>query len=135
MLNILAKAYNLIQLKPNIVNVPLTNPSLFMAVAVFDLKASILDILHDEKLMLANNFAPGLDVFSGKCIQPITHIGEVHTGYAYEKSHKFYCPNEGTDFPLPMMSFHDETHLDNHGCLTCIPFLWWPGFFKKEMRH
>ena len=135
LLNILAKAYNLIQLKPSIVNVPLTNPALFAAVAVFDLKASILDILHDEKLMLDNNFAPGLDVFSGKCTQPITHIGEVHTGYAYEKARKFYCTNESTDFPLPMISFYDETHGDNHGCLTCIPFLWWPGFFKKEMRH
>ena len=135
LLNILAKAYNLIQLKPSIVNVPLTNPSLFAAVAVFDLKASILDILHDEKLMLADNFAPGLDVFSGKCTQPITHIGELHTGYAYEKARKFYCPNEDTDFPLPMISFYDKTHLDNHGCLTCILFLWWPGFFKKEMRH
>ena len=51
LLTILAEAYNLIHLKPKIVNVPLTNPALFAAVAVFDLKASILDILHDEKLM------------------------------------------------------------------------------------
>ena len=51
LLKILAEAYNLIHLKPKIVNVPLANPALHAAVAVFDLKASILDILHDEKLM------------------------------------------------------------------------------------
>ena len=84
----MAEAYNLIHLKPKIVNVPLTNPALFAAVAVFDLKASILDILHDEKLMSNEHFAPELDIFSGKCTQPITHIDEVHTGHAYEKAHK-----------------------------------------------
>ena len=59
-LKILAEAYNLIHLKPKMVNVPLANPALFAAVAVFDLKASILDILHDEKLMSNKNVAPGL---------------------------------------------------------------------------
>ena len=38
LLNILAEAYNLIHLKPKMVNVPLANPALFAAVAVFDLK-------------------------------------------------------------------------------------------------
>ena len=45
---ILAEAYNLIHLKPKMVNVPLTNQALFGAVPVFDLKAPIRDILHDE---------------------------------------------------------------------------------------
>ena len=61
LLKILVEAYNLIHLKPKIVNVPLTNLSLFAAVAVFDLKASILDILHDEKIMSNEHVAPGLD--------------------------------------------------------------------------
>ena len=58
LLKILAEAYTLIHLKPKIVNVPLTNPVLFAAVAVFDLKASILDMLHDEKLMSNQHVAP-----------------------------------------------------------------------------
>ena len=33
------------------------------------------------------------------------------------------------------MSFYDETHSDRWGCLTCTPFLWWPLFVKKEIRH
>ena len=114
----------LIHLKPKIANIPLTNPALFAAVAVFDLKASILDILHDEKLMSNEHFAPGLDMFSGKCTQSITHIGEVHTGHAYRKACKYYCTTEGKYFTLPMISFYDETHSDRHGCLACIPFLW-----------
>ena len=123
---------NLIHLKPNMANVPLINPALFAAVAVFDLKASILNILHDEKLMSNQYFAPGLDIFSGKCTQPITHIGEVHTGHAYEKAHKLNYTPEGKDFPLPMISFYDETHSDRHGCLACIPSLWWPGFSRGK---
>ena len=75
LLKILAKAYNLIHLKPKMVIAPLANLALFAAVAVFDLKASILDILHDEKLMPNENVAPGLDIFSGICSEPITHIG------------------------------------------------------------
>ena len=52
-----------------------------------------------------------------------------------KKARKYYCITEGRDFPLPMISFYDKTHSDRHDCLTCIPFLWWPRFFKKEMRH
>ena len=78
LLNILAEENNLIHLKPKIINVPLTNQALFAAVTMFDLKASIMDILHDEKLMTHQHFSPGLGIFSGKCTQPITHIGEVH---------------------------------------------------------
>ena len=39
LLNILVEAYNLIHLKQQIVNFPLTNPALFAAVTVFDLKS------------------------------------------------------------------------------------------------
>ena len=82
---------------------------------VFDLKASILDILHDEKLISNQHFAPGLNMFSGKYTQPITHIGEVYTGHAYAKVRNLYCTTEGKDSPLPMISFYDVTHSDRYG--------------------
>ena len=130
-----ATIYNLHHLKPQIIQVPLANPALFASVAVFDLKAQIIHLLHNNDLMTPENFAEGLDVFTGKTAQPITHIGEIHTGYAYENARDLHCDPESDDFPFPIMSFYDETHSDRWGCLTCTPFLWWPSFFKKEIRH
>ena len=42
-----ATIYNLHHLKPQIIQVPLANPALFASVAVFDLKAQIIHLLHN----------------------------------------------------------------------------------------
>ena len=76
--------------------------------------------------MTEDNIAEGLDVLIGKFSQSVTHIGEVHTSYAYKNAQNFYCNPDSNDFPFPIMSFYDETHSDCWGCLTCTPFLWWP---------
>ena len=62
----LAKNYNLHHLKPKIFQVPLANPALFVSVAVFDLKAQIIHLLHYTNLMTQHNIAEGLDVFMGE---------------------------------------------------------------------
>lgn len=120
----MAKIYNLHYLKPRIIQVPLANPVLFVSVAVFDLKAQIIHLLCDTNLMTQDNFAEGLDVFTGKFSQSVTYIGEVHTGYAYELAKNLYCNPDSNDFSFPIISFNDETHSDCWGCLTCTPFLW-----------
>ena len=96
----MAKLYNLHHLKPKIFQVPLANPPLFASVAAFDLKAQIIHLLHDSKLMIQPNFAEGLDIFTRKITQPITHIGEVHSGYAYTTARDLYCIPGSDDFPL-----------------------------------
>ena len=82
----MAKIYNLHRLKPQMIQVPLANSALFALVVVFDLKAQIIHLLHNTGLTTPSNFAEGLDVFTGKTTQPITHIGKIHTGYAYENA-------------------------------------------------
>ena len=101
----MANIYNLHHLKPNIIQVPLANPALLASVAVSDLKAQISHLLHHTNLMTLGNFAEGLDVFTGKTTQPITHIGEMHTGYAYENARDVYYNPDNDEFPVPIMSF------------------------------
>ena len=119
----MANIYNLHHPKPKIIQVPLANLALFALVAVFDLKAQIIHLLHNTDLMTPVSFVEGLDVFTGKTTQPITHIDEIHTGCAYQNARDLYCDPVSDDFPFPIMSFYDKTHSDRWECLTCTPFL------------
>ena len=56
--------FNTSQLKPTYGAVRLHNNT-YTTVPVFDVKNMILSILHDPKLMKEENFAKGLDVFTG----------------------------------------------------------------------
>ena len=80
----LSDAYNLQHLKPTIYKVFIQEKTVLTSVAVFDLHAQILSIVHNAKLMQQENFAPDYDVFTGKPTNPITHFGEVHTGELFE---------------------------------------------------
>ena len=57
------KKYNTSDLKPRYGSVRFTNNAL-VTMPVFNMKAMILSILHDNKLMREENFATGLDIFT-----------------------------------------------------------------------
>ena len=54
------------------------------SVAVYNLEAMIMSLLTDKRLMNPENIAPGYDLFTGKSVGDIHHLGEIHTGYAWE---------------------------------------------------
>ena len=76
------KTFDTSDMKPTYGSVRLTDNSM-VTVPVFDMKAMILSILHDKELMREENFAPGLDIFTGD-VDPSCEAnqvyGEIHTG-------------------------------------------------------
>jgi len=68
-----AEVYNLITLAPTIYKIEVRENTLLTSVAVFDLRAQVLSILHNNQLMKPHNFAPDYDIFTGKPTAPITH--------------------------------------------------------------
>jgi hypothetical protein len=61
----LEKSLELSKLKHEDVEVKLSSGGVD-SVAVFDLKAMIMSLLTDERLMTEENFADGLNIFTGK---------------------------------------------------------------------
>jgi len=105
------------------------------SVAVFNVKARLLSILHDENLMQPQNFAKDYDIFTGKSTVEITHYDEVHTGYLFEMARSHWCKNDPDAFPVPLIAFYDKTHVDVFGSLSCSPFIVWPSFFNMNCRR
>ena len=82
------KKFDTSDLKPTYGSVRLTNNSL-ATVPVYDMKAMILSILHDEQLMREENFAPGLDIFTGYVntdCEDNNLYGEIHTGDGWARA-------------------------------------------------
>ena len=46
------------------------------SVAVYDLEAMIMSLLTDKRLMNPENIAPGYDLFTGKSVGDVHHLGE-----------------------------------------------------------
>ena len=69
---------------------------------MFNLRAQVLSILHNNELMQPHNFAPGYDIYTGKPTSPVTHYGEVHTGDLFEPARAKYCGNDPCNMPFPM---------------------------------
>jgi len=80
--NRVEKVFNTGDMRPEYAAVRLHNNT-FATVPVFDMKTMILSILHDPSLMKQENFADGLNVFTGEvdCSLPCNKFyGEIHTG-------------------------------------------------------
>ena len=78
----LSDVYNLQHLKLTIYKVLIQEKNVLTSVAVFDLHAQILSIVHNAKLMQQENVAPNYNVFTGKPTTPIwrsAHWGNVQT--------------------------------------------------------
>jgi len=94
-------------LKPTYGRVRLTNDNL-ATVPVFDVKSMILSMVHDKSLMKEENFAAGLDIFTGNvdtnCDENNSY-GEIHTGDAWEPARDKFCGRDGKYMPFGMIIF------------------------------
>ena len=110
-------------LKPNTVSFPVYNMIMYTSVAVFDVHATLLSILHEKMLMQMEVFAPGYDLFSGLCTLEVTHFGEVHTVWAFTQVMAFHCGDNPLYSYLPLIAFYDKTYTDLSGSLSCSSFV------------
>ena len=127
--------YNLKTLTPKIYKNQVCENTLLTSVAVFDLRAQVLSILHNNQLMQPYNIVPDYDIYTGKPTSPIIHYGEVHTGDSFELACAKYCGNDPCNMPFPMILFYDKTYVDIHGSLACSPVIMWPTFFNQKCRN
>jgi len=107
-------------------------------VPVFDTKAMILSILHDASLMRNENFAAGLDIFTGyvddECPSNKS-FGEIHTGNAWKPAVQRFCGHDGKYMPFAMIVFGDKSHTDLHGSLSLTPITFTATFFNRNVRN
>ena len=79
------------------------------------MKTMILSILHDNTLMRQENFATGLDIFTGDvdehCPQNKCY-GEIHTGEAWQPAKERFCGRDGKYMPFGIIIFGDKSHTD-----------------------
>jgi len=137
LLEIIEENFNLHHLKPKLVKVPTEDG--YVSVGVFNVKAQILSILHDPKIMHEDNFADGYDIMTGKVTHESDRYAEVHDGWLWEKARAHYCSDGmgGDDpdvFPLGLVCFYDKTHTDHTGALSCAPLIAVPTFLKLDLR-
>jgi len=130
-----ANLYNLTKLQPTLHNVTLSDSSI-VSVPVFNVKAIILSMLHDSRLMQPHNFASGYDIFSGKTTEDNNnlYLNEIHTGALWEPARKHYCGEHDNMFPLALVCFYDKTHTDLYVSLSCAPFIMTFSFFNESAR-
>jgi len=129
-----AKLYNLTELQPTLHNVTLSDSSV-VSVPVFNVKAVILSMLHDKRLMQPHNFASGYDIFSGRMTDKNNpYLNEIHTGELWNTACNHYCGGNDNAFPLALICFYDKTHTDLYGSLSCAPFIMTFSFFNEYAR-
>jgi hypothetical protein len=130
-------AFSTNEMKPTYGAVRLHNDT-YATVPVFDVKTMILSILHDPKLMNADNFAKGYDVFTGdvdrKCRDNKLY-GEIHTGDAWPCAKERFCGKNGKYMPFGMVIFADKSHTDLHGSLSMTPITFTATFFNSSVRN
>ena len=105
------------------------------SVAVYDLKAMIMSLLTDKRLMNPENIAPGYDLFTGKLVGDVHHLGEIHTGDAWEPARQRFCGDDPHNMPLALVVFADKSHLDLHGSLSTLPIIFTLSCFSKQSRN
>ncbi len=64
------------------------------SVAVYDLKAMIMSLQTDERLMTPENIAHGYDFFTGKSIGDLHELGEIHTGDTWQPACQRFCGDD-----------------------------------------
>jgi hypothetical protein len=127
------EVFHTTELKPVYASVRLHN-RLVATVPAFDTKAMILSMLHDAVLMQPDNFAQGLDMFTGHVDAQCdlnSLYGEIHTGNAWETAVQRFCGSEGKYMPFGMVVFVDKSHTDLHGSLSCTPTTFTATFFNR----
>jgi hypothetical protein len=105
------------------------------SVAVYDLEAMIMSLLTDERLMKPENIAEGYDLFTGKSVVEVDHLGEIHTGAAWEPARQRFCGDDPNNMPLALVVFADKSHLDLHGTLSTLPIIFTLSCFNEQSRN
>ena len=124
-------------MKPTYGSVRLHNGSI-ATVPVFDIKAMIVSILHDNSLMCVENFARGLDIFTGDVDEQCEYnncYGEIHTGDAWVPAKDRFAGTEGKYMPFGIVIFGDKSHTDLHGSLSVTPITLTATFFNRNVRN
>jgi hypothetical protein len=124
-------------LKPTYGSVLLTNNTM-VTVPVFDMKAMILSIVHDQELMRKENFAPGLDIFTGEVdggYEGNLNYGEFHTGDRWKPAVKRIVGTSKKYMPFGIIVFGDKSHTDLHGTLSLTPVTFTATFFNRAVRN
>ena len=107
-------------------------------VPVFDMRAMILSIVHDDTLMKEENFAEGLDIFTGHSDTNCNAndlYGEIHTGDAWQPAVERFCGCDGKYMPFGIVIFADKSHSDLHGVLSLTPITFTATFFNRTVRN
>ena len=123
--------------KPTYGSVILHNNSI-ATVPVFNMKSMMLSILHDTTVMRPENFAEGLDIFTGIADEncPANQCyGEIHTGDRWNQATKRFNGKDGNCMPLGLVIFGDKSHTDLHGALSLTPITFTFSFFNKTIRN
>jgi hypothetical protein len=105
------------------------------SVAVYNLEAMIMSLLTDERLMKPENIAEGYDLFTGKSVGEVHHLGEIHTGEAWEPARQKFCGDDPNNMPLALVVFADKSHLDLHGTLSTLPIIFTLSCFNEQSRN
>ena len=135
--NKVEKVFNTGDMRPEYAAVRLHNNT-FATVPVFDMKTMILSILHDPCLMKPENFAEGLNVFTGDVDRSLACnklYGEIHTGDSWARAKERFCGREGKYMPFGMVIFGDKSHTDLHGSLSVTPITFTATFFNRTVRN
>ena len=133
LVDISTHVYRLHGFKPTMNRVTLSDKSVAV-VPTFDVKTMLLNILNDKSKMKMENIASNYNLFTGKAIGEVTHIDEIHTGWAWEEARAHHCGDDENVLPMGLVAFYDKTHSDLFGALACAPFIVVPTFFNMECR-
>ena len=133
LVEIATDVYNLHGLRPTLNSVTLSDKSTAI-VPSFAIKTMLLLILNDPTCMRPENIAQNYNPFTGRPTAPVTHIDEIHTGWAWELARAHYCGDEIDVLPLGLICLYDKTHSDLVGSLSCSPFICVPSFFNLDCR-
>jgi hypothetical protein len=95
------------------------------------MKEMILSILHDSTIKRHENFAKGLDIFTGNvdpsCDGNNCH-GEIHTKDSWLPVRDEFCGTDGQYMPFAVVVFGDKSHTDLYGALSITPITFSPTF-------
>jgi hypothetical protein len=89
----------------------------------------------DERLMTPENIAHGYDLFTGKSVGDVHHLGEIHMGDAWQPARQRFGGDDRHNMPLGLVVFADKSHLDLHGSLLTLPIIFTLSCFNEQSRN
>ncbi len=85
--------------------------------------------------MTPENITHGYDLFTGKSVGDVHHLGEIHTGDAWQPARQRFCGDDQHNMPLGLVVFADKSHLDLHESLVTLPIIFTLSCFNEQSRN